>query len=67
MYTLTTVRLVSPDNSPSFGGVEFQFHGTWRTICENYWDLKDADVVCRQLGYDGALSALRDKEQARYG
>ena len=60
MYTLTTVRLVSPDNSPSFGRVEVQFHGIWGTICDNYWHREDANVVCRQLGYDGALSAPRD-------
>ena len=60
MYTLTTVRLASLDNSPSFGRVEVQFHGIWGTICSNHWDLKDAKVVCRQLGYDGALSALKD-------
>ena len=51
--------MVSPTNSPSSGHVEVQYSGTWGTICENDWDLQDAHVVCRQLGYNGALSAPR--------
>ena len=50
------VRLIG-DSAPNKGRVEVYRNGFWGTICSDGWDLSDALVVCRMLGYQGAWSA----------
>lgn len=54
-YAANRIRLITTNDDIGGGRVEVYHDNQWGTICDNNWGLKEAMVVCKELGYKTAL------------
>jgi hypothetical protein len=64
------VRLVSQtgqtDGNPTAGRLEILINGEWGTICDEDFDITDADVACRQLALSSAVESFGNTRNLGY-
>ncbi|XP_055503071.1 lysyl oxidase homolog 4-like [Leucoraja erinacea] len=58
------IRLAGMKRTHHEGRVEIFYQGAWGTVCDDDFNIHSATVICKQLGYEGALNWAHS---AKYG
>jgi deleted-in-malignant-brain-tumors protein 1 len=58
LYFLDSIIELIGGESPAEGRVELILNGIRGTICDDYFEDEDANVVCNMLGYRSVLGHL---------
>ena len=45
------------------GRVEVLVDGSWGSFCSKGWDMNDANIVCRELGFNKALEIVENTQR----
>ena len=53
-----TLRLVGLPSTTKEGKLQIFHDGVWGNICDDNWDMRDANVACRQLNFGEAEAPL---------
>ncbi|CAI9722758.1 atrial natriuretic peptide-converting enzyme-like isoform X3 [Octopus vulgaris] len=53
-----TLEIRLADGEEHSGRVEIKYLNEWGVVCDDKWDINDANVVCRMLGYKSAIKAI---------
>ena len=58
LLSLAAVRFLEDGvRSPWEGEIEVYYGGQWDRVCNIDWDINDAEVACKEIGFSGATSA----------
>lgn len=64
VYPDGSIRLVGGRN-PTEGNVEVYYRGRWGSVCDDEWDIREAYIVCKMLGYNRAVRATFNSQFGR--
>lgn len=57
---------VANQGNPNKGILMMQVNGNWGTVCDDSFSQREADVACRAMQYDGALSFANVQQSTGY-